>query len=86
MSISLDSLEKVELTGAAKSSSIKEDDTLTAIFKVKLPNYIPAGVNPRARISAKMFTGSFKSEQLKKLEADENVESVSLSRQLRMIE
>jgi len=84
MSISLDDLEKVELPRTA-SSSIKGGDILTAIFKVKLANYVPDGVKQRARISTRLFTGSFKSEQLPKIESDENIESISLSKSLQMI-
>ncbi|MGC2236793.1 MAG: hypothetical protein WA584_11570 [Pyrinomonadaceae bacterium] len=84
MGISLDNLEKVELTGTT-ASSVKKGDTVTAIFKVKKANYVPDGVKPRARINAKIFTGSFKSDEVGKIESDENVESISLSQTLRMI-
>lgn len=85
MGISLDNLEKIELTGTA-SSSIDQDDILTAILRVKQPDYVPAGVTLRARIDENMFTGNFKAEDLKDIGSDENVLSIAISRRLHRID
>jgi hypothetical protein len=85
MGISLDNLEKIELTGTT-SSSIDQADILTAILRVKQPDYVPTGVTLRARIDENMFTGSFKAEDLKDIESDENVLSIAISRRLHRID
>lgn len=88
MKISLDDLKKLELAGttAASAADINSDDTLTAIFKVKKHNYVPKRVKLRARVDGEMFTGEFTAGDLKAIESDQNVESVSVSRPLRSID
>ena len=85
MTISLDNLEKVELTGTtslAAGDEIHPDDSLTAIIRVSEPDYVPEDVNVRARIDPTLITASFLARALEKLESDPKVESVSLSRKL----
>jgi hypothetical protein len=86
MKISLDELKVLESTETSAASSIDSDETLTAIFKVREPDYIPAGVMVRSRIDEYMFTGSFIASILPELDSDQNVKSVALSKPLQMIE
>lgn len=85
MSISLDDLKKVEFTGTTKSSQVSPGETLTAVFKVKEPDYVPPRVQLRARVDSRMFTGSFIAADLNEIETDENVISLALSRPLQLI-
>ena len=88
MKISLDNLEKVELTGTtsmAAGDEIDPDDSLTAIIRVSEPNYVPENVNIRSRIDSTLITASFLGKSLKKLQSDPKVESVSLSRKLQSV-
>jgi hypothetical protein len=87
MRISLDDLKKLELTGTTAARAVKfdPDEILTAIFKVKKSNYVPESVKLRARIDEQMFTGEFAARDLHEIESDDNVESIALSRPLRLI-
>ena len=89
MKISLDNLEKVELTGTtslAAGDEIHPDDSLTAIIRVSEPDYVPQEVKVRSRIDSTLITASFLGKSLKKLQSDPKVESVSLSRRLQNME
>jgi hypothetical protein len=86
MSILLDNLKSVELTDNIESPVISPDETLTAVFEVKEPDYVPQKVRLRARVDSKMFTGSFTAADLKDIESDANIVSLELSRPLRLIE
>lgn len=59
--------------------------SLEAIIKVRQPNYVPAGVTPRATIDDTMITGSFMACDLSQIESDPLVESVAVSKNLRTI-
>lgn len=88
MKISLDDLEKVELTdrSSIEGMEIDPDETLTAIIKVNEADYVPNDVKVRARIDSNMITGSFPAKSLKELQSDPKVESFSLPERLQMIE
>jgi len=86
MPISLDDLKKVELRGTTKSASISPDETLTAVFKVSEPDYVPPKVKLRARVDSNLFTGSFVAADLNEIESDANVVSLALSKALNLIE
>jgi hypothetical protein len=89
MKISLDDLEKVELTGTtslAAGEEIDPEDSLTAIIRVSEPDYVPKEVKVRARIDPTLITASFLGKSLKALQSDPRVQSVSLSRRLQNME
>ena len=89
MKISLDDLEKVELTGTtslAAGDEIDPEDSLTAIIRVSEPDYVPKDVNVRARIDPTLITASFLGKWLKALQSDPRVQSVSLSKRLQNME
>lgn len=86
MKISLADLKKVEHTGMARGAACRPEDTVSAIFKVKEPWYVPPTVRLRARIDATLFTGEMQADSLAQIEADPNVVSVSLAKPLRVIE
>ena len=77
-------LGKLQIT----ESSLTENssDTVEAIFKVRQPNYIPEGVQLRARIDATMFTGTVQSCEVNRVQSDQYVESVEVSSRLQIIE
>ena len=77
---------KIELAGLGSRAPLDPDEPVEAIFKVKRPGYVPSSVTPRARIDSLMFTGSMRAGDLDSLETDADVESVSVSRRLRVIE
>ena len=72
--------------GTTTDAARRPDGLLEAIFKVDRAEYVPAGVTVRSRISATMFTGEFQSADLEQIEDDKNVVSVSLSKNLRLID
>lgn len=88
MKISLDDLEKVDVTESTtfEGVEIDPDESLTAIIKVNEADYVPKDVQVRARIDSNMITGSFPAKSLKKLQSDPKVESLSLPERLQMIE
>ena len=87
MPYSLDELKKVE-GGGRRARGVKRPPAqrLTAVFKVKEPNYVPAQVELRTRIDAEMFTGSFAAAVLPELEADEQVTQLSLAEPIQALE
>lgn len=86
MTISLDDLKKVELAGSTKSSPLAPGETVTAIFRVNQPDYVPSKVHVRARVDSNIFTGSFVAADLNEIESDAQVESIAISRPLKLIE
>lgn len=80
----LSDLDKVE--AAPPSVLGAPTDPVTAIIRVAEPLYVPHHVQVRARVSPLIFTAQFPADALEEIEADEKVESISLSRPLRMIE
>jgi hypothetical protein len=88
MRIELDDLKKLELGGstATAAEQFSPDDIVTAILKVKRRNYVPKEVKLRSRVDDLMFTGELAARELKKVESDNNVVSVAVSKRLRRIE
>lgn len=83
--ISLDDLHKVEASSVIPLTH-KASDVVQAIIKVKKANYVPICVRIRASISPCIFTGEFKYDDLVSLEQDPEVESVSVSKNLKSAE
>lgn len=67
-------------------STAAKTESVEAIIKVNEPDYVPDSFRVRSRIDAYMVTGETSAENLIKLENDPKVESVSVSRSLRVIE
>ena len=76
--------KKLELT-SAPVKPLRRGATVTAILKVKQPDYVPQGVQVRARADAMVFTAAFRTELLAQLETDPAVVSISLPKRLRII-
>lgn len=79
-----DRLGKLQAVDSAPTDTPGE--LVEAVFKVRQPNYVPAGVQFRARIDATMFTGTIQSSDVKRVQSDPNVESIEVSSRLRIIE
>jgi hypothetical protein len=67
-------------------STLDDKEIVEAIVKVRIPDYVPAGVEVRTRIDPHIMTGVLPKDSLINLEADPQVESVSVSQRLRIIE
>lgn len=74
-------LRKVEPVPASTAGAHQDHDLVAAIFKVTEPEYVPAGIQVRARVSPTIFTGAFRFGLLAVLEQDDRVARVSLPRQ-----
>lgn len=85
MSISLKDLKKTEASSISPKLKRQNNKLLSAIIKVNDSNYIPKDVKVRAKISKKLFTAQFKADILPKLEKDEKIVSISLSKKMRQI-
>lgn len=85
MKISVADLKKVEPSAVARKSALQPNETVSAIFKVRDPGYVPPNVRVRARIDATMFTGELSAVSLEQIETDPHVVSVSLSKPLRIL-
>lgn len=83
--IKLDELHKVEASSVLPLAH-KTSDLVQAIIKVKTPNYVPQCVRLRALIGSGIFTAEFKYDDLKTLEQDSKVESISISKELKSAE
>ena len=84
MDIELNKLTKVQ-PGASGCTGLDPNEVVEAILKVRIPGYVPQGVDVRARIDATMFTVALPARVLQQIEADSNVISVALSKRLRII-
>jgi hypothetical protein len=80
MPIDLRSLKKFELSPAARP--LGGNEPVTVIVKLKDGARLPAFVNARSEISAQIFTAELTPEQIRLLESDPNIESLSLSKRL----
>ncbi len=79
--VDLSKLRKVESPNprqAAKSVT----GLVTAIIKVRTPNYRPEGVTVRSSVSPTMFTAEFQADALATREGDPEVETISFARPL----
>ncbi len=77
-------LGKLEITDSAPSED--ESGTAEAIFKVRDPDYVPHGVELRARIDSTLFTGTVPSCEVERVQSDPKVESVEVTKRLRIID
>ena len=77
-------LGKLQITNAPPPADAPE--TIEAIVKVRVPDYVPDGVRLRARVDATMFTATIPSDRLTTILEDPNVQSVERSKRLRIEE
>jgi hypothetical protein len=75
--------KKVRSSVAVEAADLPEK--VEMIVKVKEDDYVPAGVNVRARVDATMFTAEASPSLIARLEHDPKVRSVAVSRPLRII-
>lgn len=76
-----------KITGdVAFDSGQTDEGAVCAIIKVNAEGYVPKGVTVRSKIDETMFTAEFATRLLDKLDRDSNVESVAVSRRLRIID
>jgi hypothetical protein len=78
----LDDLKKLEHESRPRQASVDDDAQISAIVKVRRPNYVPPGLTVRSRIDDLMFTASGRAGALRHLDDDPDVESVALPRPL----
>jgi hypothetical protein len=74
-------LKKLESMGARPAHS-DADRVVTAIVKVKKAGYCPEKAKVRSKVNSHLLTAEIKTRDLGELEADPDVESVSLARAL----
>lgn len=84
--IRLDDLKKLELASVPAQSTLRGEDPVVAIIKVRRADYVPSGVRVRARIDPHLFTAAFPASELARLEADSNVAAISVSKRLNQID
>jgi hypothetical protein len=72
-------LNKSKTTG--KGASVINPE-LSVIVHVRKANYVPEWITLRSKITDLIFTADIKKVELNKLEADEQVTSVSINEQL----
>ena len=80
-----DSQPSSKRESSASADRASHADAVEVIVKVHEPNYVPSGVTVRAQISPVLFTSVVPGADLKKLEEDPGVHSVSVSQTLRTI-
>ena len=61
-------------------------ERVSAILKVKSKGYVPDSVTLRERIDETLFTADIELAVLENLEADDEVSSVAISRNLKLVE
>jgi hypothetical protein len=85
MPIDYKSFKKLETQPPSAQAEALEGQRLLVLVKVRAPDAAPSYVTPRAQIGPTMFSAEVSAVDLKKLEADPAVESVSISRRLPLI-
>lgn len=81
MAIDLKKLRKLESLPASEFvRSRQEDERLVVLVKLRAGSARPEYVAPRGRISDRIFSVEIRAGELRRLEADPAVESVSMSR------
>jgi hypothetical protein len=77
-------MEKRKLSKSKITGKTPPDDgeLLSVIVNVREPDYVPAWVPLRKRITSHIFTTDIKKEDISKLEADNEVISVAINEQL----
>lgn len=81
MSFDLNQLRKLETPSPAQTAK-GGDGRVTAIIWVKVPGYRPKGVKIRSEADGEMFTAELSMKQLKELQQDPAIRSISISRKL----
>lgn len=82
----LKSLHKLETIPYSSQPAVNSDsETVSVLVKLKKGHSRPPYVVPRAQISDEMFSAQVRTSELSRLEEDEAVESMSLSRALPVI-
>lgn len=82
-SVSKNNNRRVQVSPARQATMRPNDDVEIAV-DVAAPQYVPAGVKLRARMSDQLFTAVTKAANLAQLEDDPNVNSVQVGRTLRL--
>ncbi len=62
------------------------DTSAAAIVKVRSADYVPPGIDLRARISPYLFTADVTEADLSRMQADDDVVSVSFARRIKEAE
>lgn len=75
-------LSKSKTTGKGASAATPE---LSVIVHVRKANYVPEWITLRSKITDLIFTADIKKGDLNKLEADEQVTSVSINERLNSV-
>ncbi|RVU17791.1 hypothetical protein [Methylobacterium oryzihabitans] len=76
-----------KVRGASRLSALamKRGGVVGVIVRVSEPGYVPPGVTVRSRVDALLMTAEAPASHLTALDADPKVESVKLSRPLRVV-
>ena len=86
MPIDPKTLKKMESPpGALREGPLEDDQRVLVLVKLRSPGEVPEYVTARATMGEQMFSAEVSGRDLKALEADPKVESVSISRQLPLI-
>lgn len=75
-----------KVTGYTSELDAPETSHLHAILKVKREGYVPRNVRLRERIDPTLFTADVEAQDLERLESDDEVSSVAISRPLDIVE
>ena len=73
-------INKSKITGKEESGNANQE--LSVIVQVREPNYVPNWISLRKKITEIIFTASIHKADLSKLEADDQVVSVSINERL----
>ena len=74
---------KIE-AASAKPVTARDDEVVLVIVKVKEANYVPGGFKVRSRIDDEMFTAECAGADLRAAQSDPKVESIALTKRLRV--
>lgn len=86
MPFDLKSLQNLETPSpSVASKELEGHDRVLVLVKTKEGSNMPSYVNVRSKISGRIFSGEMTVMDLPRLQADPNVESVSLSQRLPLI-
>jgi hypothetical protein len=81
MPIDYKALKKLE-TLPASAQAMRDDERLLVLVKLRKDGRRPVGISARAEIGPQIFSAEIAAGELKRLETDPDVESVSISRRL----
>ncbi|TXL76805.1 hypothetical protein FHP25_11505 [Vineibacter terrae] len=86
MAIDFKSLKKLEsLPASAQAGRIDDNQRFLVLVKLRDSGKRPDYVTPRSEIGSQMFSAEIEAAELKALEADPAVESVSISRRIPLV-